>query len=208
MVTHGWTLNAHFTDVIFNLGAYRSVLLDFENTSISWFEYSPERRKGSLADALPWPARRIWAATTVTCEPLNWRHPDMAGITILGLGPGDPCPAHPGSLGDTQRCRRGIFAHQPASRPSRGFLRGWWCTALTISTKKSRLLPRSTSGLWRRSSNWASRPEGVLYAVPGHPFVAETTGPEIARLAAEKGIPGYALLKGSASSNRLFQHCA
>lgn len=45
VVTHGWTLNA-FIDVIFNIGAYRSVLLDFENTSISWFEYRPEDVKG------------------------------------------------------------------------------------------------------------------------------------------------------------------
>lgn len=33
------------------------------------------------------------------------------------------------------------------------------------------------------------RPQGVIYAVPGHPFVAETTGPEIARRAREAGIP-------------------
>ncbi|MCB2210256.1 nucleoside triphosphate pyrophosphohydrolase [bacterium] len=31
--------------------------------------------------------------------------------------------------------------------------------------------------------------DGVTYAVPGHPFVAEDTCPEIARLAAEMGIP-------------------
>jgi tetrapyrrole methylase family protein / MazG family protein len=33
------------------------------------------------------------------------------------------------------------------------------------------------------------RPQGVIYAVPGHPFVAETTGPEIARRASAAGIP-------------------
>jgi tetrapyrrole methylase family protein/MazG family protein len=32
------------------------------------------------------------------------------------------------------------------------------------------------------------RPEGVIYAVPGHPFVAESTGPEIARLARDEGL--------------------
>ncbi|MFN2144747.1 MAG: histidine phosphatase family protein, partial [Anaerolineales bacterium] len=45
VITHGWTLNA-FADVIFNIGAYRSVLLDFENTSVSWFEYRPEDSRG------------------------------------------------------------------------------------------------------------------------------------------------------------------
>jgi tetrapyrrole methylase family protein/MazG family protein len=33
------------------------------------------------------------------------------------------------------------------------------------------------------------RPEGVIYAVPGHPMIAETTCPEISRQAAELGIP-------------------
>jgi len=33
------------------------------------------------------------------------------------------------------------------------------------------------------------RPQGVIYAVPGHPMIAETTSPEIARQAAEFGIP-------------------
>jgi tetrapyrrole methylase family protein/MazG family protein len=35
----------------------------------------------------------------------------------------------------------------------------------------------------------AARPQGVVYAVPGHPFVAEATSPEIARRAREQGIP-------------------
>lgn len=33
------------------------------------------------------------------------------------------------------------------------------------------------------------RPEGVLYAVPGHPFVAEATAPEIVRRARSEGLP-------------------
>jgi tetrapyrrole methylase family protein/MazG family protein len=33
------------------------------------------------------------------------------------------------------------------------------------------------------------RPQGVLYAVPGHPFVAEATAPEIVRRARLEGIP-------------------
>jgi tetrapyrrole methylase family protein/MazG family protein len=32
------------------------------------------------------------------------------------------------------------------------------------------------------------RPQGVIYAVPGHPFVAEATGPEIHRLAKDEGL--------------------
>lgn len=33
------------------------------------------------------------------------------------------------------------------------------------------------------------QPQGVTYAVPGHPFVAEATAPEIVRRAAQQGIP-------------------
>ncbi len=33
------------------------------------------------------------------------------------------------------------------------------------------------------------RPQGVIYAVPGHPYIAEATGPEIARQARQAGIP-------------------
>jgi tetrapyrrole methylase family protein / MazG family protein len=33
------------------------------------------------------------------------------------------------------------------------------------------------------------RPQGVIYAVPGHPFVAEASGPEIARRAAQENLP-------------------
>jgi tetrapyrrole methylase family protein/MazG family protein len=33
------------------------------------------------------------------------------------------------------------------------------------------------------------RPRGVIYAVPGHPFVAEATSPEIARRARAEGLP-------------------
>jgi tetrapyrrole methylase family protein/MazG family protein len=33
------------------------------------------------------------------------------------------------------------------------------------------------------------RPQGVVYAVPGHPFIAEATPPEILRRARQKGIP-------------------
>ena len=34
-----------------------------------------------------------------------------------------------------------------------------------------------------------ARPQGVTYAVPGHPFVAEATSPEIVRRAKQNGIP-------------------
>lgn len=41
----------------------------------------------------------------------------------------------------------------------------------------------------RRVLELGQRPEGITYAVPGHPFIAESTGPEIARQAKALGIP-------------------
>jgi len=41
----------------------------------------------------------------------------------------------------------------------------------------------------KRILGLGARPEGVIYATPGHPFIAEATGPEILRGALEQGIP-------------------
>ena len=41
----------------------------------------------------------------------------------------------------------------------------------------------------RRVLELGRRPEGVVYGVPGHPFIAEATGPEIARRARAEGLP-------------------
>jgi tetrapyrrole methylase family protein / MazG family protein len=38
-----------------------------------------------------------------------------------------------------------------------------------------------------------TRPQGVVYAVPGHPFIAEATSPEIYRRARERGIPVHVI---------------
>jgi len=45
------------------------------------------------------------------------------------------------------------------------------------------------SGIVEQVMALGRRPEGVVYAVPGHPFVAEATCPEIARRARLEGIP-------------------
>jgi tetrapyrrole methylase family protein/MazG family protein len=45
------------------------------------------------------------------------------------------------------------------------------------------------ASITKRVVELGSRAEGVIYAVPGHPFVAETTGTAIARKAGEAGIP-------------------
>ena len=107
---------------------------------------------------------------------------DNAGITVLGLGPGDP-----GLL--TRQAWQVIEA----------------CPEIYLRTRKHPLvdsLPKdiqvfSFDDLYETEQTFADvyekivqkvlelgqRPQGVLYAVPGHPYVAEATSPEIIRRA-------------------------
>jgi tetrapyrrole methylase family protein/MazG family protein len=110
------------------------------------------------------------------------------GITILGLGPGDP----------------GLLTRQAwdwLNTIPEVFLR----TRLhpTISGFPPTLQIHSFDELYDQSDRFdvvydqivnavlklGQRPQGVTYAVPGHPFVAEATSPEIIRAAKEIGVP-------------------
>ncbi len=110
------------------------------------------------------------------------------GITLLGLGPGDPA----------------LLTRQ-----------AWECLeAIDEIYLRTRLHPavagfppslvvNSFDSLYEQGDSFAAvyaqiveqvlalgrRPGGVVYAVPGHPFVAEATGPEIARRARQEGLP-------------------
>jgi tetrapyrrole methylase family protein/MazG family protein len=112
----------------------------------------------------------------------------FAGITILGLGPGDP----------------GLLTRQ-----------AWdWLQQIpevymrtrqhpTLSGLPSSLKVYSFDELYDQGQRFeevyeqivqkvlelGKRPEGVTYAVPGHPFVAEATCPEIVRRAKAQGLP-------------------
>lgn len=110
-----------------------------------------------------------------------------AGITLLGLGPGDP-----GAL--TRRAwdwLAGIdklylrTVHHP-----------------TVASLPAHLTLVSFDELYERHDDFEDvyqaiieqilvlgKTDSVTYAVPGHPFVAEATCPEIARRAAAAGIP-------------------
>lgn len=113
---------------------------------------------------------------------------NQPGITLLGLGPG-----HPDTL-----TRAAWNLLQEASeiylRTSQHPL---------VSSLPASLKIHSFDGLYERLDSFeevyeqiveqvlalGTRPEGVIYAVPGHPFVAEATGPEIYRRAKEAQIP-------------------
>jgi tetrapyrrole methylase family protein/MazG family protein len=112
----------------------------------------------------------------------------MAGITLLGLGPGDP----------RQLTRE---AWEVLSGAKEVWLRTRQhptVAALPAALEVHTFDPLYDNGqtfedvydlIATQIMELGHRPEGVIYAVPGHPFVAEATGPEIARRARAANIP-------------------
>jgi len=111
----------------------------------------------------------------------------MHGITLLGLGPGNP----------NQLTRE---AWEVLSSADEIWLRTRQHP--TVSVLPSALNLHSFDELYENGETFdqvydaivekilelGRRPQGVIYAVPGHPFVAETTCPKIARLARDEGL--------------------
>ncbi len=111
----------------------------------------------------------------------------MPGITLLGLGPGDP----------NQLTRE---AWDVLSSADEVYLRTKQHP--TIYGLPSTVKIHSFDDLYQNGNTFdevyatitkkilelGRREQGVIYAVPGHPFVAESTCPEIARLARDEGL--------------------
>lgn len=111
----------------------------------------------------------------------------MPAITLLGLGPGNP----------DQLTREGWDVLSSAKEV-------WLRTRQhpTVASLPDSLELHSFDDLYANGETFdqvyesivakvlelGRRPEGVIYAVPGHPFVAETTCPQIARLARDEGL--------------------
>ncbi len=111
----------------------------------------------------------------------------MPGITLLGLGPGNPSQLTREAW-DVLSTAREIWV-RTRRHP-------------TVAALPPALKVHSFDDLYENGSSFedvyaaitarvmelGSGEQGVIYAVPGHPFVAETTGPEIARRARAAGI--------------------
>jgi tetrapyrrole methylase family protein/MazG family protein len=111
----------------------------------------------------------------------------MPRITLLGLGPGNP----------DQLTRE---AWEILSSADEVWLRTRQHP--TVNALPSAVNLRSFDELYENGESFdqvydsivekvlelGRRPQGVIYAVPGHPFVAESTCPKIARLARDEGL--------------------
>ena len=109
----------------------------------------------------------------------------MPGITLLGLGPGDP----------NQLTRE---AWNVLSSADEIYLRTRQHP--TVASLPSTIKIYSFDDLYENGESFdgvystitqkilelGRREQGVIYAVPGHPFIAEATCPEIARLARDE----------------------
>ena len=111
----------------------------------------------------------------------------MPGITLLGLGPGNP----------DQLTREAWDVLSTAEEV-------WLRTRQhpTVNSLPSTLSLHSFDELYENGESFndvydtivekvlelGRRPQGVIYAVPGHPFVAEATCPKITRLARDEGL--------------------
>lgn len=112
----------------------------------------------------------------------------MAGITVLGLGPGDP------GLLTREAWEELVSAQEIYLRTDQH---------PTVQHLPGGLEVHSFDHFYEQEADFSKvyariideiltlgrRPQGVLYVVPGHPFVAEATGLEILRRAEEEGIP-------------------
>lgn len=111
-----------------------------------------------------------------------------SGVTILGLGPGDPELL-------TRRAWRVLEnSLEIYLRTSKHPVVDGFPSHLQIFSF-DHLYERGETFEWvynqivEQVLELGRRPRGVVYAVPGHPFVAEATSPEIVRRARAEGLP-------------------
>ncbi len=112
----------------------------------------------------------------------------MSGITMIGLGPG-----HPDQLTlqawQTLQAAQEVYLRTSQHPTVAGFPDGLVVHSFDHIYDEEEDFAQVYARIVAEVLELGKRSEGVLYAVPGHPYVAETTCPEIAKQAAEAGIP-------------------
>jgi len=110
------------------------------------------------------------------------------GIILLGLGPGAP-----GQLTrqawDWLNQISEIFLRTNQHPTVAGFPRNLKVHSFDKLYKDAESFESVYAQMVEKVLELGQRPEGVTYAVPGHPYVAEATSPEIARRARQIGLP-------------------
>ncbi len=110
------------------------------------------------------------------------------GITLLGLGPGDP-DLLTLEAWKTIESAGEIYLRTDHHPVAERIPAGVKVISFDHLYEQADRFEDVYTEITRQILELGKRPEGVVYAVPGHPFVAEATCPEISRLAKEQGIP-------------------
>jgi tetrapyrrole methylase family protein / MazG family protein len=110
------------------------------------------------------------------------------GITILGLGPGNP-DLLTRQAWDWLNQIDEIYLRTRQHPTVAGFPSSLQIHSFDEYYQNSEAFETVYQKIVEKVLELGRRPEGVTYAVPGHPFVAEATGPEIVKRAKAEGIP-------------------
>lgn len=111
----------------------------------------------------------------------------FSGITLLGLGPGDPGLLTREAWDWLQRIPE-VYLRTRQHPLSECLPAGLRVHSFDHLYEEGESFDAVYAAIVERVLELGARPEGVTYAVPGHPMVAEATGPEIFRRARELGI--------------------
>lgn len=110
------------------------------------------------------------------------------GITIIGLGPGDPMLLSRQAW-DVLNSAQEVFLRTQMHPTVNGFPQGLRVHSFDHFYEQDITFEEVYEKIVDSIISLGQRKSGVIYAVPGHPLIAEATSPEIIRRANEAGIP-------------------
>ena len=113
---------------------------------------------------------------------------DAPGITLLGLGPGDPALLTRQAWHLLETLPE-IYLRTRQHPAVAGLPPTMQIHSFDDIYEKEQTFEHVYAHIVAQVIELGRRPQGVVYAVPGHPFIAEATCPEIARQAAQAGLP-------------------
>jgi tetrapyrrole methylase family protein / MazG family protein len=115
-------------------------------------------------------------------------HMTNQGIIIVGLGPGNPDQLTRQALQCLESIKE-IYLRTQQHPAVAGFPKELKIHSFDEFYESSDSFDAVYEKIVARVLELGSRTEGVVYAVPGHPYVAEATSPEIIRQARAVGLP-------------------
>jgi tetrapyrrole methylase family protein/MazG family protein len=110
------------------------------------------------------------------------------GVTLLGLGPGDPQLLTRQAWAVLENCSE-VFLRTRQHPVVAGLPEHIQVFSFDHLYEERVTFEEVYEQIVSQVLELGRRPEGVVYAVPGHPFIAEATGPEIVRRAHLQGLP-------------------